>query len=106
MSQIDEMTAKIVAIQKARDWKQFMSTKNVAIALVAEAGELAGLYRYDDNPPQHKVSDEAGDVVYNALLFCQEAGLDVEEILNNTLAKIERKYPAEQWRGKNHKYDE
>lgn len=37
---IEELTARIRAFRDARDWRQFHSPKDMAVAIIAEAGEL------------------------------------------------------------------
>lgn len=107
MAQLDDMTAEVVRLQKERNWKQFHAPKNIAIALVGEAAELASLYRFADRPEvAEKLFDEAGDVLYNLLLLCNEAGIDPAEAFGHTIAKIEQKYPADKFKGSAKKYDE
>jgi len=107
MSQLSDLTDRIIAVQNARDWKQFHAPKNVAIALVAEAAELVAHYRFDDDPDKpEKLADEAGDVFYNFLLFCHEAGIDPVAALEHTLEKIEEKYPVHKAKGSSKKYNE
>ena len=106
MSQIDDLTKKVIEIQSERDWKQFHAPKNVAIALVAEAAELVAHYRFEDNPPvSEQLADEAGDVFYNFLLYCHEAGIDPVAAIEHTFAKIDLKYPIEKSHGRAEKYD-
>ena len=40
MSDIKQLTKKIIAFREARDWKQFHNPKDVALSLVLEATEL------------------------------------------------------------------
>jgi NTP pyrophosphatase (non-canonical NTP hydrolase) len=107
VAQLDDMTAEVVRLQQERDWKQFHAPKNVAIALVGEAAELASLYRFADQPEvADKLFDEVGDVVYNLLLFCNEAGINPAEAFARTIAKVEEKYPTEKYKGSPKKYNE
>ena len=107
MKQLSDLTDHIVAIQKARDWKQFSNPKNVAIALVAEAAELAAHFRYVDTPSKHeRLVDEAGDVFYNFLLFCHEAGIDPVAAIEHTFEKIEQNYPVDKAKGSPQKYND
>ena len=79
----DEETT-IAAIQKElkgfneeRDWDQYHSPRNLAMALIVEASELLELYLWStDNGPQPpvssrlpKVEDEAADVLICLLNF-------------------------------------
>lgn len=106
MSQLEDLTKKVIDIQAARDWKQFHAPKNVAIALVAEAAELVAHYRFEEDPPvSEKLADEAGDVFYNFLLYCHEAGIDPKAAIEHTFAKIDLKYSVEKSYGRAVKYD-
>jgi NTP pyrophosphatase (non-canonical NTP hydrolase) len=106
VGQLEDLTEKIIEIQQARDWKQFHAPKNIAIALVAEAAELVAHYRFEDDPPvSEKLADEAGDVFYNFLLYCHEAGIDPEAAIKHTFAKIDLKYPVNKAHGRPEKYD-
>ena len=107
MSQLDDLIQRVIAIQTARNWKQFHAPKNVAIALVAEAAELVAHYRFSDEASNRDdLSDEAGDVFYNFLLYCHEAGIDPMAAIEHTLAKIDEKYPIEKSKGNQLKYTE
>lgn len=107
MSQLSELTEKIIDVQEARDWKQFHAPKNVAIALVAEAAELLAHYRFSDSAAnQDDLFDEAGDVFYNFLLYCHEANIDPKLALEHTLSKVELKYPVHKAKGSAKKYNE
>lgn len=91
-----------------RDWDQYHSPRNLAMALSVEAGELLELYLWsaDDGPQppvvtrRPKVADEAADVLICLLNLCRHAGVDLAAA---TAAKLEanaRKYPVAQARGR------
>lgn len=109
-----DLQARVRAFADARDWEQFHSPRNLAMALSVEASELLELYLWsaDDGPqplnPDRapKVAEEAADVLFCLLNFCERTGVDLGEALERTLAKAERKYPAERVRGSALKYDE
>ncbi len=114
---LSELAARVRAFAEARDWTQYHSPRNLAMALSVEAGELLELYLWssDDGPqPSHppraaKVADEAADVLMCLLNFCDRAGVDLAEALDAKLAKAEAKYPVDRVRGralKYHEYDE
>jgi len=108
------LTAEVRAFADERDWARFHSPRNLAMALSVEANELLELYLWcaDDGPqPLHparqpKVADEAADVLMCLLNFADRAGIDLAEALRTKLMEAERKYPADQVRGKALKYDE
>ena len=109
-----QLQARIRAFAEARDWGQFHSPRNLAMALSVEANELLELFLWakDDGPqplnPDRapRVADEAADVLLVLLNFCDRAGVDLDRAVEAAMAKAERKYPAERVRGKALKYDE
>ncbi len=109
-----ELQDKVVAFSEARDWAQFHSPRNLAMALSVEASELVELYLWcaDDGPQpiargrNAKVAGEAADVLMCLLNFCERAGVDLATALEEKLVVAARKYPVERVRGKALKYDE
>lgn len=97
-----------------RDWAQFHSPRNLAMALSVEAGELLELYLWtDDDGPQpltesrrQRVAHEAADVLLCLLNFCDQADVDLSAAFHEKLAIARQKYPAEQARGRALKWDE
>ena len=47
-----------------------------------------------------EVGDELADVLCYALAMANELGIDLAEAFQRKMAKNERKYPAEQYRGR------
>lgn len=109
-----QMQARVRAFADARDWGQFHSPRNLAMALSVEAAELLELYLWsaDDGPQplnpdrQDKVAEEAADVLFCLLNLCERAEIDLAEAFERGLAKAERKYPADRVRGQALKYHE
>ena len=98
-----------------RDWSQFHDDpKNTLISLVIEAGELLEHFRFT-TPKEarqkiktHKkdIEDETADIFYNLLMFCQQNDIDLTTAFINKMKKVEKKYPASKFKGKNLKYTE
>jgi NTP pyrophosphatase (non-canonical NTP hydrolase) len=111
---IADLTARVRAFAEARDWGKFHSPRNLAMALSVEAGELLELYLWStDEGPQPpvaardaRVAGEAADVLMCLLNFCDRAGIDLAQALDEKLAKAEAKYPVDRVRGQALKYDE
>lgn len=109
-----ELQALVVAFSEARDWAQYHSPRNLAMALNVEAGELLELYLWcaDEGPQpmvesrKARVAGEVGDVLMCLLNFCERAGIDPATALVDKLAVAEAKYPADRVRGSALKYDE
>lgn len=105
---LEGLQERVRAFNEARDWGRYHSPRNLAMALVVEAGELLELYLWSsDQGPQPpvesrrpKVADEAADVMICLLNLCDRAGVDLEQAV---LAKLERnaeKYPVQTSRGR------
>lgn len=105
---------KIRQFNQERDWGQYHSPRNIAMALSVEAGELLELFLWsaDDGPQppvdsrKAKVNDEVADVLICLLNFCDQMEID---LLAVTAEKIERnrlKYPVEKSSGRLEKHDE
>ena len=108
------LTEKVRAFADARDWGQYHSPRNLAMAVAVEAAELLALYLWceDDGPqpltPERRprVAEEAADVLICLLNLCDRAGVDLGAAVAAKLAQAERKYPADRVRGQALKYDE
>lgn len=111
---LEPLVAEVRAFVAERDWQQFHSPRNLAMALSVEASELLELFLWcrDDGPQPAvaervpKVADEAADVFLCLLNLCDRMGIDLEAALLDKLARARLKYPAEQVRGRSLKYDE
>ncbi len=111
---LEDLQARVRAFSDARDWAQFHSPRNLAMALSVEANELLALYLWaKDGGPQPAepgrvphVAEEAADVLICLLNFADRAGIDLEAAMLAKLAAAEEKYPADRVRGQARKYDE
>lgn len=104
-----ELIDEIVRFRDARDWGQFHTPRNLAMALSVEAAELLERFlwtRDGDASDVERSREEIADVLIYALLLCDELGIDPEEAVAEKLAINEEKYPVELSRGKATKYDE
>ncbi len=81
---MDDLIKKIRTFRQERDWDQYHSPKNLAMALVVEAGELAEHFQWlteeqSDNLPPDKlaaVQEEIGDVLIYLANLCDKLGID------------------------------
>lgn len=109
-----ELQALAKAFVEERDWAQYHSPRNLAMALSVEAGELLELYLWStDHGPQPlsssrkgKVAHEAADVLLCLLNFCDQADIDLAAAFRDKLVVAREKYPVERVRGRALKYDE
>lgn len=93
-----------------RDWQQFHSPKNLAMALAIEAAELMEHFQWvtteasrtigEEPGKLEEVADELADVVCYALAIANELSIDVDTAMRRKMAKNEAKYPAARYRGR------
>lgn len=94
----------------ARDWRQFHSPKNLSMSLAIEAAELMEHFQWigtdesraigDKKERLAAVGDELADVVCYALALANELEIDVTQAMHDKMKKNERKYPADEYRGR------
>jgi dCTP diphosphatase len=113
---IKALTAQIDQFAKDRDWDQFHSIKNLAMALNVEASELAEIFQWlsEDVSNQagsepvlrSKLQDELADVLYYLIRIASKTQIDLEYALQEKMKKNAEKYPIALAKGNSKKYDE
>lgn len=113
---LTRLNSEIEKIVTDRDWDQFHSVKNLAMALSVESSELLEIFQWMSeadsnnvkNDPKNlaKLQDEVADVFYYLLRIVHKADINLEEALLNKLKKNVEKYPVEKSRGNSKKYNE
>lgn len=98
-----------------RDWDQFHSPKNLAIALSVEAAELLEHFqwltddqsrRLPEQPEIHAaVREEAADVLIYLLRLADILGVDLEAAVIDKMRKNAEKYPVALAKGNAVKYN-
>jgi len=97
-----------------RDWDQFHSPKNLAMALVGEAGELAAEFQWlteaqsqaPDAAQLARIRAESADVLNYLVRLADKLGIDLIAAANEKIDDNTRRYPAEKVRGSSKKYSE
>ena len=113
-TRLPELQQSIRDFADQRDWNQFHSPKNLAMALGAEAGELLEQFQWlteseSESPEPEKlsaISDEIADVLIYLLRLADKLNIDPIEAAFLKIVKNEEKYPVDLVRGKMKKYDE
>ena len=111
---LDQLAQRLQAFAQARDWGQFHSPKNLASALIVEAGELLEHFqwltedqsRHLDAGKKQEVAFEMADVLLYLIQMGNELGVDLIDAAQRKVALNEQKYPVEQATGSSKKYDE
>jgi len=108
MKEIDEITAALLKFRNDRDWGQFHNSKDLALAINIEAGELLEefLWIKSEDAKLERVKDELADVFAYAFLFAERYGFDVKQIVFDKIKKNIEKYPIEKSKGSSKKYTE
>lgn len=112
-----ESLKKLAAdFRDARDWKQFHTPKDLAMAISVEANELLELFLWKnekeignlagDKEKLKSIRDEIADVVIASLLLCDTLNLDLSKAVNEKMEQNNRKYPVEKHKGIAKKYNE
>ena len=110
---LDRLRAKLRAFVAERDWAQFHNPKNLAMALVAEAGELVEHFQWltaeqaDRLPPETlaEVEHELADVFIFLVELADRLNVDLLAAAERKLAVNAQKYPVHKARGRAIKYD-
>ncbi|HVW70315.1 MAG TPA: nucleotide pyrophosphohydrolase [Steroidobacteraceae bacterium] len=97
-----------------RDWEQFHTPKNLATALVAEAGELAAEFQWltaaqsaAPSPTQlERIRAEAADVLIYLVRLADKLEFDLLAAAMDKIDSNEARYPADKVRGSSNKYTE
>lgn len=108
MDSINRMTSAIVKFRDERDWKQFHNSKDLALAISIEAGELNELFLWKDAEEfdLEKLKDELADILSFSLLLAHKHQLNIEEIVLSKIKKNGEKYPVDKAKGTAKKYNE
>ncbi|HMK42799.1 MAG TPA: nucleotide pyrophosphohydrolase [Dissulfurispiraceae bacterium] len=104
----DTIIERLIRFRDERDWEQFHTSRDLALALSIEAAELNELFLWKGSEcaDQDKLAQELADVLIFALLLAHKHGLNVEEIILQKIQQNEEKYPVAQSKGSNRKYTE
>lgn len=98
-----------------RDWNQFHTPKNLAMALNVEAAELLELFQWltpdqsrelGDALPHDAVADELADVLIYLVRLADVLDIDLDAAVRTKIARNAVKYPVEQVRGSAQKREE
>jgi NTP pyrophosphatase (non-canonical NTP hydrolase) len=108
-SSIQELTARVRAFADERDWQQFHTPKNLAMALSGEVGELVAEFQWltadqsaavmADPDLGPRVRAEIGDVTIYLVRLADVLGIDLVAAALDKLADSARRYPVDQARG-------
>jgi dCTP diphosphatase len=102
-NQFDALQARIREFARERDWEQFHTPKNLAMALSGEVGELLEIFQWL-TPEQSEavmqgsraddVEDELADVLIYLFRLSDVLGVDLETAAGAKLTRNEQRFPV------------
>ena len=109
-----ELRDALRAFAAERDWDQFHSPKNLAIALSVEAGELLERFQWLTEQESQRLSpadrvrveQELADVLLYLIRLADKLDVDLAVAAREKMKINAEKYPVEKARGKSKKYTE
>jgi NTP pyrophosphatase (non-canonical NTP hydrolase) len=106
---LEELAVRLREFAAARDWEQFHTPKNLAMALAGETGELLAELQWltpeesarvmRDPEAAARVRSELADVVIYLARLADVLGVDLFEVAHAKLDDSERRYDPETYRG-------
>ena len=97
-----------------RDWEQFHTPKNLAMALSVESSELVEIFQWL-NPEESQlpnkqqlelINSEVADIAMYLLRFCDLLDVNLERAIEEKLVKNAQKYPVTLSKGNAKKYNQ
>lgn len=100
---LENLRQQLAEFAQARDWDQFHSPKNLAMAMIAEAAEVIEHFQWLDqaqsnalSPEKHQaVSHEMADVLIYLIRLADRLEIDLIHAAQEKIALNEQRYPAD-----------
>jgi dCTP diphosphatase len=114
MANFEDIRQQLREFSTARDWDQFHSPKNLAMALIVEAAELVEHFQWLSEEqsaalPASKlaaVAEEVADIQIFLIRLADRLDIDLDAAVAAKMVVNEQKYPLEKARGSAMKYTE
>ena len=111
---LESLRNKINQFVAERDWTQFHTPKNLAMAMIVEAAELVEQFQWDTPQESQQLSPEKREAVAHELAdtfvyllrIAEVLEIDLIEATNKKIELNALKYPVDKARGSNAKYTE
>jgi dCTP diphosphatase len=111
---MQKLIDKLRDFAKERDWEQYHSPKNLAMALSVEVAELMEHFQWLTQAESHALSpekraeikDEIGDVLIYLTNLADKLGIDPVEAAHEKVEKNRVNYPVSKAKGNTLKYRE
>ena len=107
-----ELREALRGFVRERDWEQFQTPKNLCMAMMVEAAELAEHFQWLTNEESARldaatreaVREELADVLLYLVRLADTLDVDLAEAARAKMRRNAEKYPAERVRGSALKY--
>lgn len=104
---LEGLRQRLAEFARARDWDQFHSPKNLAMALIAEAAELVEHFQWLTEAesaalaPDKRaaVGEELADILIYTIRAADRLDIDLVAAAWAKIARNEQRYPVERVRG-------
>lgn len=104
MNEIESFSQRLREFAQARDWEQYHSPKNLAMALIVEAAELVEHFQWMKEDQSYELSEkqreevalEMADIFIYLLRIAERLEIDLAEATNEKITINEDRYPIEQ----------
>lgn len=114
MPELDTLRDSLREFAAERDWEQFHSPKNLAMALSVEAAELMEHFQWSsEEQSRHPtaeelagIREELADVLLYLVRLADQLGVDLLESAQAKILVNASKYPVDKSRGNSRKYTE
>ena len=112
--QLEDLKTRIQHFADERDWDQFHTPKNLAMALIVEAAELVEHFQWlTAEESQSLAADkkaevgmELADILVYLVRIADKLDIDLHSAALEKLQRNTEKYPAAKVKGKSRKYSE
>ena len=107
LQSLDDLKRRLREFARERDWEQFHSPKNLAMALIVEAGELVEHFQWLteaqsqtlDAHQREQVARELADVFIYLVRLADRLDVDLLDAAQRKIVLNAQRYPADQVRG-------
>ena len=114
IDQLQDLKERLCQFSEERDWDQYHSPKNLAMALIVEAAELVEHFQWITQEQSQSLPDdkrteveaELADILIYLVRIADKLDVDLYRAALAKLQHNSEKYPADQVRGLSKKYTE
>lgn len=111
---LEQLRQRLAEFAAVRDWDQFHSPKNLAMALIAEAAELVEHFQWLTELQSHQLSPEKrqavslelADILIYLIRIADKLDIDLMAAAQTKIQINETRYPAEKVKGDARSADE